>query len=218
MRSSPRQRRLLADYQAIQSLRDESLIFDFEGRGNPPEAYRLVFRGLGVWRDQRQEVRLLDHHVILVELGAAYPRMIPNLTWQTPVFHPNVSSSGVVCLGGYGTHWVPSLTLDEMCVMLWDMIRYANFDPDSPYNREAAFWVKTQQHFSLPLDPRPLRNAVRVSSASPADHVAAAHQAATSVTAAAPGPPAPLDDIEIISAELVDVGASDMGEEIRFLE
>ena len=27
----------------------------------------------------------------------------------------------MVCLGGYGTHWVPSVQLDELCMMLWDM-------------------------------------------------------------------------------------------------
>ena len=86
--------------------------------------------------------------------------MIPSLAWQTPIFHPNISSGGVVCLGGYGTHWVPSLTLDEMCIMLWDMIRYRNYDSESPYNREAAIWVKNQTQFALPIDNRPLRNLV----------------------------------------------------------
>jgi ubiquitin-protein ligase len=157
MRKSPRQRRLEADYRAIVRLRDQSSIFDFEARGNPPESYRFLFHGLGVWK-MGTEVVLRDRHVVVVELAAAYPRLMPNLAWQTPIFHPNISSSGVVCLGGYGTHWVPSLTLDELCVMLWDMIRYANFDPNSPYNREAALWARLQEDLTLPLDPRPLRN------------------------------------------------------------
>jgi hypothetical protein len=84
--------------------------------------------------------------------------MMPELAWKTPIFHPNISASGVVCLGGYGTYWVPSLTLDELCVMLWDMIRYENYDETSPYNRDAANWIKNQIHYRLPLDPRPLRD------------------------------------------------------------
>ena len=67
--------------------------------------------------------------------------MMPELAWKSPIFHPNISASGVVCLGGYGTYWVPSLALDELCSMLWDMIRYENFDETSPYNREAAAWA-----------------------------------------------------------------------------
>jgi hypothetical protein len=53
---------------------------------------------------------------------------------------------------------VPSLALDELCTMLWDMIRYENFDEKSPYNREAAAWAKNQTFFRLPIDQRPLRN------------------------------------------------------------
>jgi hypothetical protein len=84
--------------------------------------------------------------------------MMPELAWKSPIFHPNISASGVVCLGGYGTYWVPSLTLDELCVMLWDMIRYQNYDETSPYNRDAANWIKNQVHFRLPVDSRPLRD------------------------------------------------------------
>jgi hypothetical protein len=84
--------------------------------------------------------------------------MMPELLWKTPIFHPNISASGVVCLGGYAAHWVPSLTLDELCVMLWDVVRYENFDIASPYNREAAFWAKGQDPEHFPVDPRPLRD------------------------------------------------------------
>ena len=96
---------------------------------------------------------LRDEHEVHIRLGASYPRMMPELAWKSPIFHPNISASGVVCLGGYGTYWVPSLTLDELCTMLWDMIRYENYDETSPYNREAAAWVKNQTYFRLPLDP-----------------------------------------------------------------
>ena len=92
------------------------------------------------------------------KLGASYPRMMPELGWKSPVFHPNISAGGVVCLGGYGTYWTPSLNLDELCGMLWDMIRYENYDPNSPYNREAAHWVRTQRQFRLPIDDRPIRD------------------------------------------------------------
>ena len=150
MRKSPRDRRLNSDFQSVQKLQRESTIFSFQAAGNPPQRYRLTFNGAGVQRDANGKIGLSNHHEVLVELGAAYPRMVPNLAWQTPVFHPNISNNGVVCLGGYGTHWVPSLTLSEMCTMLWDMIRYKNFDTESPYNREAALWAKSQNEFVFP--------------------------------------------------------------------
>src|SRR5262249_8237172 len=86
------------------------------------------------------------------------PRTMPELRWLSPVYHPNISEIGLVCLGGYGTHWVPSLHLDELCVMLWDMARFHNYDIRSPYNREAALWAANQTTFAFPIDHRPLRD------------------------------------------------------------
>ena len=44
------------------------------------------------------------NHMAEVILGANYPREAPRVRWLAPIFHPNISASGVVCLGGYGTH------------------------------------------------------------------------------------------------------------------
>lgn len=160
-RRSPRERRLESDLRAMQQLARESSIITFETQGNPAEVYRVFFQGKGLWKPaESQEVLMREHHEVSITLTSAYPRMIPELAWQTPIFHPNISASGVVCLGGYGTHWVPSLKLDELCHMLWDMIRYKNFDIESPYNREAAVWTKQQDVYSFPVDDRPLRNEI----------------------------------------------------------
>lgn len=164
-RESPRIRRLRNDLRALETLRSESTVVDFVAPGNLygglPESYVIRFFGKGLWRPEgSNEVMLRDRHEVAVTLGASYPRMQPELQWKTPVFHPNISAGGVVCLGGYQTHWVPSVNLDELCTMLWDMIRYANYDVESPYNREAAQWARTQGQFTLPLDNRPIRDRV----------------------------------------------------------
>ncbi len=160
LRKSPRLRRLNSDYNSVRQLNADSTIFSFETNGSPPQRYKLIFQGTGIRKESSGRISLTHHHEVLVELGAAYPRMVPNLAWQTPIFHPNISNNGVVCLGSYGTHWVPSLTLSEMVTMLWDMIRYKNFDTESPYNREAAIWAKMQSDFTFPLDPRSIRDRI----------------------------------------------------------
>lgn len=161
MADSPRERRLRNDFAAIQKLQSESTILDFVAIGALPESYTLIFRGLGVWKPENHaDVLTRDEHQVVVRFNASYPRMMPELVWKTPIFHPNISSSGVVCLGGYGTYWVPSVTLDELCTMLWDMIRYKNFDPESPYNRQAALWAKQHAGARFPIDPRPIRNKI----------------------------------------------------------
>ena len=158
MKKSPRERRLDADYQSVRKLMAESSIFSFESSGATPTRYEFCFRGKGLARDKAGTIYVAEKHEVVVELGASYPRLIPTLAWQSPIFHPNISNNGVVCLGGYGTHWVPSLTLSAMCTMLWDMIRYKNFDAQSPYNRDAAMWAVHQTDFQLPLDRRSIRD------------------------------------------------------------
>lgn len=159
MAESPRTRRLRSDHRAILQLKSESTIFDFIPVGDPPDQYVLRFKGRGVYRpDNSNDVLIRSEHEVLLRLGSGYPRSLPSLTWRTPIFHPNIASSGVVCLGAYGQHWAPSVTLEELVGMLWDMVRYANFDVDSPYNREAAVWAKTVDKSRFPLDARPLRD------------------------------------------------------------
>lgn len=157
--SSPRLRRLQSDLRALQQLQSESSIFHFTAHGDPPEAYTIWFIGRGMMRQENSgPIDLQERHEVQIRLGAGYPRMMPEIRWKSPIFHPNISANGSVCLGGYGTYWVPSLTLDELSHMLWDMIRYENYDETSPYNREAALWAKTQSSYVLPLDKRPLRD------------------------------------------------------------
>jgi hypothetical protein len=163
MRESPRIRRLRADFRAMEKLRAESSIIDFSVPnaiyGGPPESYSVRFLGRGFWRPERSSETLIrERHEVAIHLGASYPRMMPELAWKSPIFHPNISAGGVVCLGGYSTHWVPSLNLDELCTMLWDMVRYKNFDVESPYNRDAAIWARTQHQYPLPIDSRSIRD------------------------------------------------------------
>ena len=163
MHQSPRIRRLHSDLAALERLRSESSVFRFTAAGDPPQQYNIIFAGKSLWRERdRGKVKVLEQHRIEIKLGASYPRTIPEIRWVTPIFHPNISEIGMVCLGGYGTHWVPSVQLDDLCVMLWDMARYHNYDIRSPYNRESALWVAGQTTFRFPIDDRPLRN-LRVS-------------------------------------------------------
>lgn len=157
MYESPQQRRLRSDLAAIERLKAESSVMGFKAFGTPAQRFLVEFRGTSLAREKGKVV-LRDHHEVEIKLGSSYPRTMPELRWLTPVYHPNISEIGLVCLGGYGTHWVPSLQLDELIVMLWDMARYHNYDLRSPYNRDAALWAANQTTFTFPTDHRPLRN------------------------------------------------------------
>ena len=116
---SPQIRRLKNDHAAMERLLTESSILQFKTSGSIPTRYLVEFSGRTLGREKgRISVRTTQR--VEISLGASYPRSMPEIRWITPVFHPNISEIGTVCLGGYGTHWVPSLHLDDLCGMLWD--------------------------------------------------------------------------------------------------
>jgi ubiquitin-protein ligase len=143
----------------MEALERDSTILEFETEGAPPDLYRVIFHGPGVYFDAKENtVKTSALHRVEVRLGAEYPRMKPMIRWCTPIFHPNISPAGSVCLGGYTTHWVPSLKLADLCEMLWEMVRYANFDTQNPFNPQAAAWARKQTTATFPLDARYLRD------------------------------------------------------------
>ncbi len=210
----------------MEQLRSESSIIDFDIGGEPADNYLVRFYGKGLWRAAANSgVLIRELHEVRIVLGASYPRMMPEIRWGSPIFHPNISASGVVCLGGYGTHWVPSLSLDELCGMLWDMIRYQNYDVDSPYNREAALWAKSQDTFRLPLDIRPIRDRLARTGTGDVSHAAKPRPPAPAITARPlpTGTPEVMiiddQDDEIINAEVVDPDDVDPeDQDIMFLD
>lgn len=242
MRQSPRLRRLRSDLTAMQQLQAESSILDFTVPGpmfgGSPDVYTVFFHGRGLWVPEgSNEVRVRHRHEAMIRLGASYPRMMPELVWKTPVFHPNISANGVVCLGGYSTHWVPSLQLDELCTMLWDMIRYENFDIESPYNRQAAQWIKEQSTFAFPVDNRVIRNRAAEAQLGTVDRGAQQGDLPAPDSASPIAPVAPTDfdsghspelpdivfvddkEIEVVDAEIVDEEREEWeAREIVFIE
>lgn len=157
MYESPQMRRLRSDLAAMERLAEDSSVLRFKAFGSPTTRYTIEFHGRSLAR-VKGKVTFRDQHEVEIRLGAAYPRTMPELRWVSPIYHPNISEIGLVCLGGYGTHWVPSLHLDDLCVMLWDMARYHNYDIRSPYNRDAALWAANQTTYAFPTDARPLRD------------------------------------------------------------
>lgn len=156
---TPRTRRLRADHEALKTLKTNSSIADFQSFGDPPERYLVTFKGKGLVRKGESDpVEVADVHRVEIRLGIDYPRSRPDLQWLTSIYHPNISAVGAVCLGGYSTNWVPSLGLAELVEMLWDMIRYQNYDPKSAYNYAAGRWSESQTQYDFPLDPRSLRD------------------------------------------------------------
>jgi hypothetical protein len=76
---------------------------------------------------------------LVIDLPARYPFMPPAATLATPIFHPNVYPSGLVCLG---TKWLPSEGMDLFVRRIAQLV---TFDPlivnvQSVANAAALHW------------------------------------------------------------------------------
>lgn len=156
--SNPRVERLRNDYQKLQELVARSpFIHIVSAQGIPINDYTLQFTCRGVERlnDGGQPVYREDHRVRIV-LGPQYPLTKPDLTWQTPIYHPNISRGGNVCIG---SGWSSGgRYLDDLVIYLMQMVRYdgegLTFTADA-YNPEAYNWAMRNRRL-LPVDKRPM--------------------------------------------------------------
>lgn len=78
---------------------------------------------------------------ITISLPARYPFVEPSVTIKTPIIHPNVYSSGRICLG---MKWIPSFGLD---LLVRRIVQIVAFDPTilnekSPANGDALKWYR----------------------------------------------------------------------------
>jgi len=91
--------------------------------------------------DQGYPASRQDYTAVSIQLSSRYPFEAPAATITTPIFHPNVFSSGRVCLG---TKWIPTQGLDLLVEKLVQIVTYdVNIlNADSPANSNALSWYR----------------------------------------------------------------------------
>jgi ubiquitin-protein ligase len=144
-----RVKRLESDAERLRILASESggSIVLKGTRGTPPEEYSLEYNCRGIARIESDRPVFRDSHSVSVRLPAVYPSPAgkPEVRVLTPVWHPHIFTSGVVCLGT----WLISEHLDQLALRIGALLQFdpAYFDFRSPANLEAAVWA--QHHMSL---------------------------------------------------------------------
>lgn len=68
--------------------------------------------------------------------NANYPLQPPSVNFTHPVFHPNVSTSGELCVDILGGMWSPVLTVEKLVLSIQTLL--LNPNPLSPLNGTAA--------------------------------------------------------------------------------
>jgi ubiquitin-conjugating enzyme E2 D/E len=75
-----------------------------------------------------------------------YPFKPPKLTMKTKMYHPNISSSGAICLDILKNNWSPALTISKVLLSLCSLFSDAN--PNDPLVPEVAdIYVKDRARY-----------------------------------------------------------------------
>ncbi len=151
-----RERRLQNDFRLVEQLHRNSDLIDLvRSDGNPPDSYTIRYTCKGVESvDSRNRPVFREVHEVSIYLHAEYPLKQPQIKWLTPIYHPNIHTTGAVCIGA----WWPAKTLDELILTMGDMVQYKNLDPKDPMNSQAAAWARRNRHL-FPVDGRELKGA-----------------------------------------------------------
>jgi ubiquitin-protein ligase len=78
---------------------------------------------------------------VRIELLSRYPFQEPTATITTPIYHPNVYTSGKIC---FGTKWLPTQGLDLLAKRIIQIITFDEsiLNEKSPANSDALHWYR----------------------------------------------------------------------------
>jgi ubiquitin-protein ligase len=165
-----RMARLRRDQQVLTELARKFTYFDVKPiEGDPPTMYEMTFHLPGYVDSSG---RTSNRHCVVMKIPREYPRgagAAPRFDFKgTPVYHPNVASSGWICLGfGHIQDWHFGYRIEDLVYQVAEIIV---FGPSS-YNlgsqaRSMGDWMGWIRAHQIPLYngalfPDPTRKIVK---------------------------------------------------------
>jgi ubiquitin-protein ligase len=78
--------RLQSEYNNMLALKDDSALIDFTAEGDPPDVYIITYYCKGL----ATATKVAEEHRVRIYLHAQYPESPPEVSFLTPIFHPNM--------------------------------------------------------------------------------------------------------------------------------
>jgi ubiquitin-protein ligase len=152
-----------ADIAKLQELQTEfrGVLSLMRTVGNPVTLVELEIK-LKTARNSRYPDESQGTNVVQIQLPARYPFEPPKFNVTTPIWNPNVFTSGLICLG---QQWIPThnLALVVQRVMQILVLDPAIINLDSPANGEARSWYATTRRRNPSLFPTVRLDSIRAS-------------------------------------------------------
>jgi ubiquitin-conjugating enzyme E2 D/E len=80
---------------------------------------------------------------LTIDFPSDYPFKPPEIRFTTPVFHPNISAKGEICLDILHSQWSPALATRSLLISLCSLLTDPN--PEHGLNKDALKLFRTNQ-------------------------------------------------------------------------